>query len=114
MATSLEHKMPEPKISEPKAPAIYHGQIHAPAGTSGIVTHMPAAADEAKLVVLNSLGEVVSETGHRVSEEGLVTLNFSEALERKAGKEDYYLLVKGYLKGALAWEQRLGRFHFHA
>ena len=49
-----------------------------------------------------------------MTEAGLVGLNFSDALIRKAGKEPYFLTAKGYLKGALAWEQRLGRYAFHS
>ena len=74
---------------------------------------MQAAADEVRLVVLNSVGDVVSEQGKPATEIGLIGLNFSSSLVDKAGKEIYFLMVKGYVKGTLAWEQRLGRFSFH-
>jgi hypothetical protein len=75
---------------------------------------MPGAADQVKLVVLNSLGEIASETSKPASEAGLVALNFTDLLIQKAGKEVYFIMAKGYVKGALVWEQRLGRYSFHS
>jgi hypothetical protein len=99
-------------VSKPNA--VYSGTISNRGIATGIVTRMPAAADEVRLVVLNALGDVVSEQPKPVSEVGPIGLNFSDALLQKAGKEIYFLMVKGYVKGALAWEQRLGRFTFHS
>ena len=84
----------------------------AAAVATGIITRIPAPADEAKLLVLNAMGAVVSETS-KLSPESVVTLSFTSSLVDKAGKEPYFLLVKGFVKGALAWEQRLGNFQFH-
>lgn len=80
---------------------------------TGIITHLPAPADEVKLLVLNAMGAVVSEETKRNPDAGLVTLSFNSTLVDKARTEPYYLLVKGFVKGNLAWEQRLGTFHFH-
>lgn len=80
---------------------------------TGIITHMPAPADEVKLVVFDAKGNVVSEDSKHSSDGGFVTLNFKANLIDKAGTEPYVLLVKGFTKEALAWEQRLGNFHFH-
>jgi hypothetical protein len=102
------------KPSAVKAAPVYSGTISARGTATGIVTRMPAAADEVRLVVLNAVGEVVSEQAKAAAEVGLITLNFSASLVEKAGKEMYFLMVKGYLKGNLAWEQRLGRFSFHS
>ena len=114
MAPALLSKTPATvKSSIVKAAPVYDGPISAQGTATGIVTRMPAAADEVKLVVLNALGETVSEQGKPAGEVGLIGLNFSNALIDKAGKEVYFLMVKGYVKGALAWEQRLGRFSFH-
>lgn len=116
MAPALLSKAPtavKPSIPVKAAP-VYDGPISARGIATGIVTQMPAAADEVKLTVLNSLGEVVSEFSKPTSESGLVGLNFSNSLIQKAGKEFYFLMIKGYLKGAPAWEQRLGRFSFHS
>src|ERR1700758_3339100 len=115
MAPALLTKTPAPiKPLMAKPMAVYNGPISARGIATGIVTHMPAAADEVRLVVLNAIGEVASEQGKPVAETGLVSLNFSDSLIQKAGKEVYFLMVKGYLKGALAWEQRLGRYTFHS
>lgn len=110
----LTKTAPVVKPSIAKAPAVYNGPISPRGIATGIVTQMPAAADEVKLVVLNSLGEVASEMSKPAGETGLIGLNFSQALINKAGKEVYFLMVKGYVKGNLAWEQRLGRFVFHS
>jgi hypothetical protein len=80
---------------------------------TGIVSRMPAPADEVKLVVLNSLGEVASESTRAV-DGPLANFSFESRLLDKAGKEPYFLLVKGLVKGKLAWEQRLGSLRFHA
>jgi hypothetical protein len=79
---------------------------------TGIITRIPAPADEVKLLVLNALGAVVSESS-KLSPDAMVTLGFSASLMDKAGTEPYFLLVKGFTKGNLAWEQRLGYFRFH-
>jgi hypothetical protein len=115
MAPALLTKPPQlVKPSAAKPAPVYGGPISARGIATGIVTRTPAAADEVRLVVLNSVGDVVSEQAKPVGEIGLVTLNFSGSLVEKAGKEIYFLMVKGYLKGNLAWEQRLGRFSFHS
>jgi hypothetical protein len=80
---------------------------------TGIVSRMPAPADEVKLVVLNSLGEVASERS-RLADGPLANLSFESRLLERAGKEPYFLLVQGLVKGKLAWEQRLGSIRFHA
>ena len=116
MAPALLSKTPatvKPSIPS-KADPVYDGPISARGIATGIITRMPAAADEVKLVVLNSIGEIASEFSKPAPDSGLVGLNFSDALIQKAGKGPYFLMVKGYLKGALAWEQRLGRFSFHS
>lgn len=97
-----------------KPSPVFQGTISARGTATGIITHMPAPADEVKLVVLNALGEIASETVRSVSDAGLVGLSFSSALVQKAGKEPYFLMVKGSVKGAPAWEQRLGRYTFHS
>lgn len=103
---------PRPVAAVKTAPT-YSGQI-SPFGTAtGVITRMPAAADEVKLIVLDSMGEVASESTRSAPEHGMVGLNFSNALIQKAGTEIYFLMVKGYLKGVQVWEQRLGRFSFH-
>ena len=81
---------------------------------TGIVTRMPSAADEVRLVVLDSMGNLASETSKASPEGPMVTLSFNPSLMEKAGKELYFLVVKGLVKGNLAWEQRLGAFRFHA
>lgn len=97
-----------------KPASVYNGTILERGISTGIITRMPAAADEVKLVVLNAMGEVASEFSRPATDLGLIGLNFSNALIQKAGKEVYFLMVKGYVKGTLVWEQRLGRFYFHS
>jgi hypothetical protein len=101
-----------PNTISNKSPISFKGQISRSGTATGIITRMPAAADEVKLVVLNSIGEVASEFSRPVMELGLLSLNFNADLVKTAGNEIYFLMVKGYLKGSLAWEQRLGRFRF--
>lgn len=97
---------PKPVI-QAKAPISSSGTV------TGVITAMPAAADEVRLVVLNSLGELASEERKPVKEIGLVALDFGDALIKNAGKEIYFLMVQGYVKGAQVWEQHLGRYRFH-
>jgi hypothetical protein len=113
MAPAILTKQPEAlKQAAAKAAPVYSGPISTRGTATGIVTRMPAAADEVRLVVLNALGDVVSDQGRPAQEAGLIALNFSDALIQKAAKEVYFLMVKGFVKGALSWEQRLGRFSF--
>ena len=115
MAPALLTKPTVPvKQTISKPAAIYQGPISLRGTATGIVTRMPAAADEVRLVVLNAVGDVVSEFSKPATEIGLIGLNFNDALVQKPGKEIYFLMVKGYMKGNLAWEQRLGRFNFHS
>jgi hypothetical protein len=103
---------PRPSVATKPAP-IFSGKI-SPSGTAtGIITMMPAPADQAKLVILNSLGDVASETIRDVADHGMVALNYNQGFLDQAGKELYFLVVKGYLKGSQVWEQRLGRMRFH-
>src|SRR5258706_15724061 len=81
---------------------------------TGIITRMPAAADEVKFLVLNAQGDVASESTHPAPDGSTVTLSFQPRLMDQAGSEVYFLLVEGYSKGKLAWEQSLGRYQFHA
>lgn len=81
---------------------------------TGIIARMPGTAEEVKLLVLDAMGELASETGRLAPEGPLVSLSFSPSLVNRAGKEVYFLVIKGFLKGQVAWEQRLGNFRFHS
>lgn len=105
-------------LSKPLAAPIQRSQIlsvqrsQAPVKATGVITKMAGPADEVKLVVLNALGEVAGETSRPAGEPGLIGLNFASQLLDRGGNEPHFVVVKGYVKGALAWEQRLGRFNF--
>ncbi len=112
MAAVITQKAPP----APKQPAIYKGVI-APAGrATGIIVAMAGKADLVSLVVLNSIGDVVSDDSRPVasSEQGAVSLSFKSYFIESAQNEIYFLVVKGFLKGGLVWESRLGRFQFPA
>jgi hypothetical protein len=112
VAKSTLTKAPVPS----KTPAIYAGTIRPAGRPTGIITRMPAPADEVRLIVLNSLGEAVSETVRPVlpAEQGAVALDYGPEWRDEAGNAIYFLLVQGFLKGTLVWEQRLGRTRFHS
>lgn len=75
----------------------------------GVVFLAPEAADEAQLVVLNSLGESISLTSKQGVEAGLVAMDLAKDLRERASDGFAYALVKGLRKGSQVWERRLGR-----
>jgi hypothetical protein len=75
----------------------------------GVVFQAPEAADEAQLVVLNSLGEAISTTSKQGIEAGMVVLDLAKDLRDRAHDGFAYALVKGTRKGVVVWERRLGR-----
>ena len=107
MAKSTLNKTPVPS----KTPAIYKGAIRPAGRPTGIIARLPAPADEVRLIVLNGLGEAVSESVRPVplSEQGAVALDFGTEWRDTSGNSIYFLLVQGFLKGTLVWEKRLGR-----
>lgn len=75
----------------------------------GVVVSLPEAADEVQLIVLNSLGEVVSKTARGPVEMGLQALDFDKELRGRVQDGLAFGLVKGLRKGSVVWERRLGR-----
>jgi hypothetical protein len=75
----------------------------------GVVTQLPEAVDEVQLVVLNSLGEVVSKSARGPVEAGLQALDFERDLRERISDGLAYGLIKGLRKGGVVWERRLGR-----
>ncbi len=75
----------------------------------GVVVRIPEAADEVQLVVLNSLGEVVSKTSRGAAEAGFLPLELERDVRSRLSDGLAFGLVKGLRKGAVAWERRLGR-----
>jgi hypothetical protein len=75
----------------------------------GVVAQLPEAVDEAQLVVLNSLGEVVSKSARGPLEAGLQALDFERDLRERLTDGLAYGLIKGLRKGVVVWERRLGR-----
>ena len=75
----------------------------------GVVIALPESMEELQLVVLNSLGEVVSRTTRGPVEAGLQTLDFERELRLRVQDGVAFALVKGLRKGVVLWERRLGR-----
>jgi hypothetical protein len=75
----------------------------------GVVVRTPEAADELQLIVLNSLGEVVSKFSRGPAEAGLQALDFEAGLRNRVSDGLAFGLIKGLVKGQVAWERRLGR-----
>jgi hypothetical protein len=75
----------------------------------GVVARLPEAADEVQLVVLNSLGEVVSKSVRGPLEAGLQALDFERDLRSRVTDSLAFGLIKGLRKGIVVWERRLGR-----
>ena len=75
----------------------------------GVVVRLPEAADEVQLVVLNSVGDVISKTTRSAPELGLQALDFERDVRSRVADGVAFGLIKGLRKGAVAWERRLGR-----
>jgi hypothetical protein len=75
----------------------------------GVVARLPEAADEVQLIVLNSLGEVVSKSARGPLEAGLQVMDFERDLRSRVTDGLAFGLLKGLRKGVVIWERRLGR-----
>jgi hypothetical protein len=75
----------------------------------GVVVILPEAVDEAQLVVLNSLGEVISKRSRGPLEAGLQAMDFEREMRGRVQDGIAFGLVKGLRKGVVLWERRLGR-----
>jgi hypothetical protein len=75
----------------------------------GVVVTLPEAVDEAQLIVLNSLGEVISKRARGPLEAGLQALDLERDLSSKVPDGVAFGMVKGLRKGVVVWERRLGR-----
>jgi hypothetical protein len=88
------------------------GKISSSETLTGVIAPMLGPAEDVELQVLNSKGEVVSDSSKHVTEQGPVALNFQEPFISKHAAGIYSLLVKGFKKGHLAWQESLGRIKF--
>jgi hypothetical protein len=75
----------------------------------GVVVSLPEAVDEAQLIVLNSLGEVISKKSRGPLDAGLQALDFESGLRDRVQDGVAFALIKGLRKGTVLWERRLGR-----
>lgn len=73
---------------------------------SGVVIKTQGPADEVRLTVLSPNGLSMGETV-KLTNDNMVILDFPGAAKGLG-----FMVAKGYLKGALQWESRLGRFQF--
>lgn len=101
-------------LSKDKPIPVYDGPISPAGAVSGVVTKIQGPSDEVRLVVLNSLGDVISETVRPVSSNdlGLVPLSFQASVSQRAGSAPCFMVVKGFLKGAPSFETLLGTVRF--
>jgi hypothetical protein len=78
----------------------------------GVVVYLPEAAEELQLIVLNSLGEVVSKTSRGPLEMGLQALDFERDLRARVADGVAFGLLRSLRKGVIQSERRLGRLSF--
>jgi hypothetical protein len=78
------------------------------ARAKGVVVYLPEAAEELQLIVLNSLGEVVSQSSRGPLEMGLQALDFERDLRSRLKDGVAFGLLRSLRKGIVQSERRLG------